>query len=114
MDELLDKNLIAELKDVMEADFVMLLDSYITESDKQFVSIKEAWQTKNIELLGRSAHTLKGSCGNIGASGMATLCMQLESKASDNALDGVDELLQELTMVHGNVLNAVGKLRANS
>ena len=111
MNELLDQNLLDELKEIMEDEFVVLLDTYLAESDKQLDSLKHAWTEQDMDQLGRSAHTLKGSCSNVGAASMAALCMQVEVKARSEDLSGVEHLIQELNVVHCSVSDAIADLR---
>ncbi|MBV1906822.1 MAG: Hpt domain-containing protein [Pseudomonadales bacterium] len=113
MSELLDKALLSELKDIMEESFPDLLDSYITESDKQYQELRTSWSEKDIEQLGRQAHTLKGSCSNMGASSMAEMCSELERGAKNNILDGMEEVMQELSTLHFAVLDEIKELRLN-
>lgn len=96
MAERLNKELLEELKDIMEEEFPLLLQTYLRESELQFQRIDEAWQAQELDDLRRSAHSLKGSSGNIGAEALAELCSDLERSAKFAEVDNVPSTMQAL------------------
>ncbi len=96
MAERLNKELLEELKDIMEEEFPLLLQTYLRESELQFQRIDEAWQAQELDDLRRSAHSLKGSSGNIGAEALAELCADLERSAKSAEVDNVPSTMQAL------------------
>ena len=55
--------------------------------------MREALTAKNAPQLAMAAHTLKGSCGSLGATTLRELCAVLEKNARDGQLEGADELI---------------------
>jgi CheY-like chemotaxis protein len=68
-----------------------LVDLFADGTPTLLDELRTAIEHDDSELLKRSAHKLKGSCQNIGATFMATLCRTLEEGASDPRAT-VDEL----------------------
>ena len=62
----LDEEALAELQDVMEDEFGVLIETYLADSRTRISGLKEAADTGDAERLRKAAHSLKGSCINIG------------------------------------------------
>ena len=69
--------------------------------------LRNAWTTGNIQEVHRSAHSLKGSAGNIGARRLHAICGKLDGIGKSGELDGggalVDELVAELDQVNTEI-----------
>ena len=96
MNELLDRQMLAELRDIMEDEFSTLMETFLTESEKQYHAIESAMQQSDADLVRRAAHSLKGSCGNIGAASLQQQCAELEEAARDARMDDLPALIQEV------------------
>ena len=94
MSERLDQQMLEDLRDIMEDEFSILMETFLTESQKQFAAIKSALGDADMDLARRSAHSLKGSCGNIGALGLQAQCAELEYAARDEQSEQAAQLLQ--------------------
>ena len=94
MSETLNADLIGELRDIMEEEFPSLLETFVSESARQYLDVRNAFQTGEMEVLRRAAHSLKGSCGNIGAERLKDTCEVIESSAREGMLDGLEALIQ--------------------
>ena len=68
-----------------------LLDLFLKSTPPLLAELRTAGEGGDADELRRAAHKLKGSCQNIGATHMATLCRTLETGDSD-ALATIDEL----------------------
>jgi HPt (histidine-containing phosphotransfer) domain-containing protein len=77
-DEHLDHEALAELKEVMEEDFGILLSTYLSDSRMRIQALKAALDKDDPEQYAKTAHSLKGSCINIGAMKLGNLCMVAE------------------------------------
>lgn len=110
MIERLNTELLEELKDIMEEEFPLLLETYLRESQLQYQRIDNAWKQQEMEDLRRSAHSLKGSSGNIGAEQLAGLCGALERQAKQAAVAGVSVTLQALHSEFEAVKESVNRL----
>jgi HPt (histidine-containing phosphotransfer) domain-containing protein len=69
---------------------VMFIETALSSLDK----MEKAFKEEKMDLLCNEAHNLKGSCGNIGATKMASACLQLEKASSENDLKNAEILLE--------------------
>ncbi len=85
-----------ELKEVMEDDFNLLVDTYISDSIKRVADIKEAFKQADADRLSKAAHGLKGSCSNIGATCLYEICKEIEVFARNNELQKTESFVNSL------------------
>jgi HPt (histidine-containing phosphotransfer) domain-containing protein len=76
-----DKELLAELFDIYEDDFVI-----------KRKALGEAIAAKDITKIKEIAHSMKGSSGNISAKPLYAQCLKLEMLAKENKTDGMQEV----------------------
>ncbi len=74
----LDAEVIAALREIMQDDFVDLIETFIKDSLQRREALAQAQRSDDREALRRSAHSFKGSSANIGARCLSDLCRQLE------------------------------------
>lgn len=55
-----------------------LIDLFLQEADNHVQKLRESFAAKDATLFERSAHTLKGSSGNLGAQVMSRICGDLQ------------------------------------
>lgn len=101
--EHLDFSALAELREVMEDEFEILIETYLRDSAERVIQIQEAAKAQNAEELSRAAHSFKGSCTNIGVPILAQLCAEVELKGKADDLDGIDELVISITSTFAEV-----------
>ena len=80
LDQHIDLSIIDMLKEVMEEDFLMLLHTYISDSQVRLQELAQAESDHALEPLRRAAHCFKGSSANVGAERLSLLCQQLEQE----------------------------------
>lgn len=90
---LIDAAVIAELRDIMQEDFVDLLQDFIDDVPIQIDLLHSAIAAGNADHLYRVAHKFKSSCGSLGAPRLAELSRQLEQAGRLATLEGGGELL---------------------
>jgi HPt (histidine-containing phosphotransfer) domain-containing protein len=56
-----------------------LIDLFLKEAGGHVAKLRESLASKDARTFERSAHTLKGSCGNLGAQAMSRMCVDLLS-----------------------------------
>ena len=110
MSDVLDTQLLEELKMVMEDEFTALMDTFLSESARQFAEAQGAWQSNDLDALRRHAHSLKGSSGNVGATGLQALCADLEHSARDGVVDAIPGLIDQVSLQLEEVSTAVRAL----
>lgn len=103
----LDLDALRELKEVMEDEFQMLIDTYLNDSMVRIASLKEAVTTQNSDAFRKAAHSFKGSCGNIGANSLAALCKKAEDMGSQGDLHEADVLVTQIESAYAAVKTAL-------
>ncbi len=72
---------LSSLKDMMEDDFIFLIDTFIQDSQERVATLHDLVGCDEPDAIRRAAHSFKGSCSNLGAVRLASLCAALEAKA---------------------------------
>lgn len=96
---LLDAEIIAELREVMEEEFADLIGTFLDDLPVQLDSLQTAIAEGSAADLYRIAHKLKSSCGSLGAMQLAERVRQLEQAGRQNTLEGTAALLAETRSV---------------
>ncbi len=68
-------------------DFSELAALFLSDSPKRIALMEQAIADSNTEGLAQAAHSLSGSCSSIGATGLAALCKNLETKIKNGQSD---------------------------
>jgi len=79
--------------DVLAEIFNLFLD----DVPKRIDALRSAVLSGDAVKVQRTAHSLKGSSGNIGARAMHEVCRQIDERAKDGDLARVQSLLERLT-----------------
>ena len=90
---LIADEVIAELRDVLQEDFVVLIRHFVNDAPLQFDLLRAAVEERDPDGLYRIAHKFKSSCGSIGVPRLAGLIRRLEQAGRQKVLDGAPELL---------------------
>jgi PAS domain S-box-containing protein len=86
-----------ELQEPGEPDFVTeLIDHLLDEMPERLDRLAELVSAGDARGAERLAHSMKGSCANLGVVAMARACQAIELRASEGSLEGVAELLEGL------------------
>jgi HPt (histidine-containing phosphotransfer) domain-containing protein len=84
---------LSALQEVMEDEYPELLDVFLRDSEERLLTLRTA---DDALLLMNTAHSFKGSSSNMGAVRLAELCHELEQRARQKSLAGIDKLLGEI------------------
>ena len=82
----LDNAVLAGLQDIMEAEYPLLLDTFVADSEERLRLLHAALDNNDAHELRLAAHSFKGSCSNMGAPLLAHLCKQLEDDSTGEAV----------------------------
>jgi len=86
-----------EMRDLLEEDFVDLVQTFIDDS-KQRIVLMQAAQVNNDNANGfEFAHALKGASATLGATQLVTLSEQLESACRRQQISSQSELITRLS-----------------
>ncbi|PSF06184.1 histidine kinase [Marinobacter fuscus] len=92
----LDVEALAELQDVMEHEFDLLIQTYLADSTTRLDALKTALEEKDADQFAKTAHSLKGSCINMGAPRLGGFCFEAEQLGKSGDLGGAGEVLARI------------------
>lgn len=99
----LDNEALAELREVMEDEFDVLIRTYLSDSCERIDVLRSSLSERDAEAFTKSAHSFKGSCINIGAPRLGLLCSDAELAGKEERLDEavhiLDSIQSEFTVV---------------
>jgi HPt (histidine-containing phosphotransfer) domain-containing protein len=87
-----------------------VLQMFLQEVPPRLERLRIAWAAGNIEEMYRSAHSLKGSAGNIGAQRLFSVCAQLDDMGRSGNLTGAPALVDALGAEYGKVESEIHRL----
>ncbi len=99
----LDEAALAELRDVMEDEFDILIQTYISDSRDRLEALHQALSDGDPDAFGKAAHSFKGSSINIGAPRLGELCQHIEQAGHDGDLDTGRQFMSALETEFGTV-----------
>lgn len=96
MNESVDTDTLSMLKEVMEDDFQLLVSTFLDDAQLRIPQLFEEFNAGDGDMLRQTAHSLKGSSSNLGAVRLSELCFQVEHRAKENQLDGLEAVLYQV------------------
>lgn len=106
----LNEEALAELQDVMEDEFDVLIQTYIIDSRDRIASLKAALAAADAGAFARTAHSLKGSCINIGAPRLGELCLEAEEAGKVPDLGEASQLVGAIEEEFATVTDLLDRL----
>ncbi len=98
----LDHDAVDELQSVMGADFETLVESFFRDSEQRITRLREAIDQGEADELRQTAHSFKGSSGNLGALALSGLCLELEQVGRSGQLDPASDLLERIRQAYAD------------
>lgn len=95
-DSPLDLQALDMLREVMEDDFDLLIDTFIDDAAARLDRLSQQYAAMDIDDIRREAHSLKGSSGNIGAAGFSQLCFVLEDQCRNGNSEGIEQRINAI------------------
>ena len=92
----INKEMIEELKDLMEDDFPLLINTFLEDSSKRLVALKHAIAEDNANEVREIAHGFKGSSANLGAEKLAAISSDLETMGRTDELSEAEGSFTEM------------------
>ncbi|MCG7950721.1 MAG: ATP-binding protein [Candidatus Thiodiazotropha endolucinida] len=86
---MIDRTVLEELYEIMEDEFVSVLESYLKSAPGLMHGIRDAVKDRDMDALVKSAHPLKSSSANVGAMELSILARELEFKGRQNDTSGL-------------------------
>jgi len=69
---------------------------FVDSLPQRLQALEDAAQEEDLELIRRTAHTLKGSSSQFGGVYLASLCLQMENMAKNKLTEGTVPLLAKI------------------
>ena len=95
----LDSDVIEGLRSLETEDtpglFAELVELFLSDTPPRLGELAEAMAARDASRIEAVAHSLKSSCGNLGALGLADLFRQIETLGRDASLEDVPSLVAE-------------------
>lgn len=102
-----------ELKELLEDDFVELIQNFVVDSRERLKTLQEAY-TNNDNLTAYDAvHALKGACANLGATALADVCFKLQIECRERRVNSSQALIKNVEMELENVAAEINKRLAS-
>jgi len=92
----LDHDMLEELKDIMEDEFLELLKAFLSDSETRITSLGSAYAANDHVNARNIAHSFKGSSSNIGARALSQLCKELEAIALAGDISDAGALIESV------------------
>jgi len=92
----INPKVIGELRALQGVSVVEIIDLFLQEAAAHLSVLHSTLAARDGQSLGRSAATLKGSCGNLGAQAMSRICVDLQTSGRSGKWDRAAELLKGL------------------
>ncbi len=110
----LNPNTVQALRDLAEPGepdvFEEFATLFLTDAPERLREIEEAGKSREPSRLRTAAHTLKGSCSNMGAEQLASLCLEIEALAKAGDWAKLETLKPRLFAEYQTVVAALKDL----
>ena len=102
-----------ELEEELSAEVALeLVELFLEDAPEQFSALRQALGGHEADILMRTAHSLKGSCSNLGLDELARLAAELEVCAHDGGCTGAAAQLGVIEAEFARVKEVLGRYRA--
>ncbi len=102
-DDAVDIEALRELKEIMEDQFAMLVETFLQDSAVRMDEIDAALAAGDADALRSAAHSFKGSSSNLGLSSLADLLFKLETMGREGSTEGGAPIAAEVRTLFDRV-----------
>jgi HPt (histidine-containing phosphotransfer) domain-containing protein len=89
-----------------------IISIYLEDTPLRIADLKRSFQSGENALFTRSAHTIKGSSANVGASRVRGIAEQIEQRSKAEPITGLTGLIDELDAAFAEAAAALAKYQA--
>ena len=89
-----------------------VLQLFLQDVPRRIATLRAAWTHGDAAEVHKTAHSLKGSAGNVGATALHAVCRQLDEKGRVGDLSGTEPLIEALDREYARVDDAIQRLLA--
>ncbi len=109
--ELLDERVLDRIRSLQRPGrpdlFARVVTLYLRDTPALIAGLRKAVASQDADALVEAAHALKSSSAHLGASALAGLAKDLETRGKTGALDGAEALVAQLEQAYGAVRQAL-------
>jgi HPt (histidine-containing phosphotransfer) domain-containing protein len=113
----LDRGALDELRAMTGNDpvfFDEMIDTFLADGPSLTAGMRSAADAGDAVALRLAAHTLKSNCRSFGASALAELCHEIEQRAAQGDLAGIDAAIERAIACYPGVVAALDAERFGS
>lgn len=111
--ESIDLQKFESLKTIIGIDAIHeILKSFKYDGLKQIRQMRDAYAAGDMDALKRTAHTLKGTSGNLGAKILHSLCSNLEMEAKEGSVRSGEQKIENIEHEYGQVCSDFSEIVA--
>ncbi|HEX5360549.1 MAG TPA: Hpt domain-containing protein [Fluviicoccus sp.] len=92
----LDALQLKELKEVLEDEFRVLVETYLQDAVLRLQLIRKAFEAGDSDGGRQAAHSLKGASANLGANQLSAMCEKIEHAAKGGGIAACGELIDQV------------------
>jgi len=96
MSDAVDIEALKSIRDLGEDVLSEVIDLFFETTPNKMEVIRQALADQNPQGVERAAHFIKGSCSNVGALPMQTLCHSLQEQGASGDLKGAGDTFKDL------------------
>lgn len=89
-----------------------IIGIYLEDTPQRIADLRRSFQSGETPLFTRSAHTIKGSSANVGASRVRGIAERIEHRSKSEPLAGLAVLLDELDVAFAEAVEALSAYSA--
>jgi HPt (histidine-containing phosphotransfer) domain-containing protein len=104
-DQHINQEALSDLKDIMEDDFGLLIETFIADSHVRIDALEKALADNDADAVRSAAHSFKGSSSNICAPLLADICKDLETCGREGDLSVAAALFADVKTEFATVNN---------
>jgi two-component system, sensor histidine kinase and response regulator len=94
--------------------FASLIDLFFEDAESHIEDLRQAAAKGDARLLAKKAHSLKSSCGNLGAKKMTAICNEIEAIGRRDSVEGAAAFVEELAEEFSRVRRLLESEKQNS
>jgi len=106
----IDNVALNELKEILDDDFILLVETYISDTDGRISHLEQGIADQDAETIKTVAHSIKGSSSNLFAITLTALCQKVEDKGRAGSVEGLEPLFEEIKIEYQQVRDELSQL----
>lgn len=92
------------LKELMQDDYRLLVETFLSDAERRLENLRAAAAEQHWDAFRQSAHSFRGSCGNMGALALEYACSAAERAGLEHNADAALRALSELERLHSRIV----------